>query len=80
MTNLILDERMDYVTMDKLDPERLPDVVEGLTREDVMMECHQQFSLRRHLHFLTQPLFLLVITNSRTLKIANHHTKKDLVK
>ena len=40
-----------------------------------MMECHQQFSLRRHLHFLTQPLFLLVITNSRTLKIANHHTK-----
>ena len=40
-----------------------------------MMECHQQFSLRRHLHFLTQPLFLLVITNSRTLKIANNHTK-----
>ena len=47
VTNLILDERMEYVTMDKLDPERLPDVVEGLTREDVMMECHQEGRINR---------------------------------
>ena len=33
--------------MDKLDPERLPDVVEGLTREDVMMECHQEGRINR---------------------------------
>ena len=47
MTNLISDERMEYVTMDKLDPERIPDVVEGLAREDVMMERHQEGRINR---------------------------------
>ena len=35
------DESMKYVAFDKLDSSRLPDVVEGLQREDVLVEIHQ---------------------------------------
>ncbi len=32
---------MSYKSLDKLDSSRLPDIVEGLQREDVMMDCYQ---------------------------------------
>ena len=35
------DESIKYIAFDKLDSNRLPDVVEGLQREDVLVDIHQ---------------------------------------
>ena len=32
---------MKYIAFDKLDSNRLPDVVEGLQREDVLVDIHE---------------------------------------
>ena len=32
---------MAYVTLDNLDPSRLPDIIEGLNKEDIMVDCYQ---------------------------------------
>ena len=39
---------MSYESLDKLDPSRLPDIVEGLQREDVMKDCYQDGRINKH--------------------------------
>ena len=38
---LFSDDPMSYKSLDKLDSSRLPDIVEGLQRQDVMTDSYQ---------------------------------------
>ena len=44
-----LDDSMKYIAFDKLDSNRLPDVVEGLQREDVLVDTHEDGRVNKEL-------------------------------
>ena len=40
---------MSYKSLDKLDSSRLPDIIEGLQKEDVMMDIYQDGRIHKEI-------------------------------